>query len=127
MQEKIVKLKKIKLLFVEDEDDLLKIISQTLKKLDADFITARNGKEALESLKNNPIDVVITDINMPFMNGLDLVKKINEFYPNIKIIIMSTETQTDYINKAINLGAADYLIKPFDFIKFIDLITAMDK
>lgn len=125
MQEKIAKLKELKLLFVEDEKDLLDIISDTLVKLQANFLTASNGEEALEVLRaNSDIDAVITDINMPVMNGLDMIKIIKEEQPDLTIIIMSAHTETEYIEKAEEYGVKDYLLKPFDFIKFIELITS---
>ncbi|XPV67982.1 MAG: response regulator [Halarcobacter sp.] len=127
MQEKIDKLRKLKLLFVEDEEDLIEIITDTLTKLQADFLTATNGEEALTLMENNDdISVVVTDINMPVMNGLDMIKKMNEKDINIPVIIMSAHTETDYINKAKDLGVDNYLLKPFDFLKFIDLITQME-
>jgi YesN/AraC family two-component response regulator len=127
MQEKIEKLKKLKLLFVEDEDDLLEIISETLIKLDASFLTASNGEEALEIINNNnDISVIITDINMPVMSGLEMIKELNKQGCTIPIIVMSAHTELDYINKAKELGVIDYLLKPFDFIKFIELLTSLD-
>lgn len=125
MQEKIAKLKELKLLFVEDEKDLLDIISDTLVKLQANFLTASNGEEALEVIRaNSDIDAVITDINMPVMNGLDMIKIIKEEQPDLTIVIMSAHTETEYIEKAEEYGVNDYLLKPFDFIKFIELITS---
>ena len=65
MQEKIEKLRELKLLFVEDEEDLINIIEDTLKKLNANFVTARNGKEALAILDNdNEIDAIKAKINL---------------------------------------------------------------
>ena len=126
MQEKIQKLRELKLLFVEDEEDLLSIISDTLVKLQANFVTAKNGLEALDVLAANPdIDAIITDINMPYMNGLDMIKEINDKGISLPIIIMSAHTESEYINKANEYGVKDYLLKPFDFIKFIELITSM--
>ena len=126
MQEKIEKLRELKLLFVEDEEDLLSIISDTLVKLQANFLTAKNGLEGLEVLAANPdIDAIITDINMPYMNGLDMIKEINDKGISLPIIIMSAHTESEYINKANEYGVKDYLLKPFDFIKFIELITSM--
>ena len=123
MQEKITKLKNLKLLFVEDEEDLLQIIKDTLEKLSLNFVTATNGEEALEILaQDSDIDYVITDINMPVMNGLDMIKIIREKGINVGIVIMSAHTETEYIKKAEEYGVADYLLKPFDFIKFIDLM-----
>lgn len=127
MQEKIEKLRSLKLLFVEDEEDLIEIITDTLKKLDANFLTASNGEEALGIYNDNPdISMIITDINMPVMNGLDMIKELKNRSIDIPIIIMSAHTELDYINKAKELGVDNYLLKPFDFIKFIDLITQME-
>ena len=127
MHEKIEKLRTLKLLFVEDEEDLLSIISDALTKLEANFVTANNGLEALEVLKNNPdIDAIITDINMPVMNGLDMIKNILDQGINIPIIVMSAHTEAEYTSKASEYGVSEYLLKPFDFIKFIDLITSME-
>lgn len=126
MQEKIEKLRELKLLFVEDEEDLINIIEDTLKKLNANFVTARNGKEALEILDNDKeIDAVITDINMPIMNGLEMIDTINKKNIDLPIIVMSAHTETEFIKKAEDLGVKNYLLKPFDFIKFIDLIVGM--
>lgn len=127
MQEKIEKLRSLKLLFVEDEQDLLDIISGALVKLKANFLTANNGVEALERLEeNSDIDAVITDINMPYMNGLEMIQNMKERGLDIPIIVMSAHTETEYLEKAKEFGVDEYILKPFDFIKFIDLITSME-
>jgi len=126
MQEKIQKLRALKLLFVEDEEDLITIIEDTLKKLQSNFVTARNGEEALKVLESHAdIDAVITDINMPLMNGIELIEQINAKGLNIPVIVMSAHTEAEYLEKAKELGVKNYLLKPFDFIKFIDLIVNM--
>lgn len=126
MQEKIDELRKLKLLFVEDEADLLGIIIDTLNKLEANALTAQNGLDALDVLEKNPdIDAVITDINMPHLNGLDMIKEMKQRGFEQPVIIMSAHTETEYISKAKEYGVNDYLLKPFDFIKFIDLIASM--
>ena len=127
MQEKIQKLKSLKLLFVEDEPDLIEIITDTLKKLNADFLTASNGKEALSIMReNSDISAIVTDINMPVMNGIDMISKLRDEGNQIPIVVMSAHTEEDYKEKARNLGVEHYLLKPFDFIRFIELITDMD-
>lgn len=127
MQEKVAKLKSLKLLFVEDEKDLLSIISGALTKLQANFLTATNGLEALKVIEeNSDIDVIVTDINMPYMNGLDMIKTLKEKGSTIPIIIMSAHTEMEYVDRAKDYGISDYLLKPFDFIKFIELIASMD-
>jgi len=127
MQEKIAKLKEIKILFVEDEVDLITIISETLSKLGANFVTANNGEEGLQALKDNPdIQLVVTDINMPILNGIDMIKKIRENGSDITCVIMSAHTEPEYLKSADELNVKDYILKPFDFIKFINLIGELD-
>lgn len=128
MQDKIEKLRAMKLLFVEDEEDLIEIISDTLDKLDTNYLTAKNGEEALKIIDENPdLSMVITDINMPVMNGLEMIEELKKKDIDIPIIVMSAHTEIEYINKAKELGVNDYLLKPFDFIKFINLIVSLDK
>jgi YesN/AraC family two-component response regulator len=127
MQEKLAKIKELKMLFVEDEPDLINIISTTLTKLNLNFLTASNGEEALELYKNNlDIDLIITDINMPKMNGLALIENVRDIDSSLPVIIMSAHTEQEYIKKAAQLGVTSYLLKPFDFIKFIDLVSKLD-
>ncbi|MCK9337055.1 MAG: response regulator [Arcobacteraceae bacterium] len=126
MQDKIAKLRNLKLLFVEDEEDLTSIISDTLKKLGANFLIAKNGKEGLTLFQENPdIDLVITDINMPIMNGIQMIEEIKKI-SSVEIVIMSAHTESEYIDKSKELGVNHYLLKPFDFLKFIDLVISLD-
>ncbi len=127
MQEKIAKLQSVKILFVEDETDLVAIISDTLSKLKANFETAENGQVALDKFKEiKDFDLIVTDINMPIMNGLELIKNIREIDKDIPVIIMSAHTEPEYIKSAEELGVDNYLLKPFDFIKFINIISTLD-
>ena len=127
MQEKIAKLKAVKILFVEDEQDLITIISDTLTKLQANFITANNGKEAFDIISTtSDIDLVVTDINMPVMNGLELIEEVRKTNSQLPFVIMSAHTEPEYIKSAESLGVKDYLLKPFDFIKFINLVADLN-
>ncbi len=125
LQDSIEQLKKLKFLFVEDEKDLLDIISETLAKLGVEFLTAKNGEEGLAVLKehSSEIDIIVTDISMPIMNGLEMIKEVKTLYPDLEIIIMTAHTESKYMTEAKERGVNDYLLKPFDFIKFIELIN----
>lgn len=124
LQDSIIDLKKLKILFVEDEKDLLDIISETLEKLEVNFLTASNGEEGLNIiLESNDIDLVVTDISMPVMNGLEMIKEFKKVKNDLPVIIMTAHTETKYIDEASLYGVNDYLLKPFDFIKFIELIS----
>jgi YesN/AraC family two-component response regulator len=83
-------------------------------------------KEADNSPDAEPFDLIVTDINMPVMNGLELIQKIRDLDSNIPVIIMSAHTEPEYIKSAEELGVKNYLLKPFDFIKFINLVAELD-
>lgn len=110
----------VKLLFVDDEPDLERLISQKYrKKIRAEewqIIFASNGQEALSKLQDFPdIDVVLTDLNMPIMDSLTLLAQLNDQYPIIKTIVISAYGDLQNIRHAMNSGAFDFLIKPFNF------------
>lgn len=109
-----------KILVVDDEPDLEILLSQKFRKKirekEFKLIFARNGVEALEKLQlESDVDIVLTDICMPEMDGLNLVTHINELYPIIKTVIISAYSDIENIRKAMNGGAFDFLTKPINF------------
>ncbi|MNO12268.1 putative response regulatory protein [compost metagenome] len=105
-----------KLILVDDEEDvregLLELIDWTSLGYDI-MDTAENGREASEIVEKHVPDVVVTDIQMPFMNGLELSEWIREHYPATKIIILTGYEEFEYAQKAIRLGIDEYILKPF--------------
>jgi len=83
------------ILIVDDEEIILETLVTLIKKFDYKCETASNGREAYEKLKKQLYDLVITDINMPEMNGLELLKIINKEYPNTDVVVL-TGYGTDY-------------------------------
>ncbi|MGB7785787.1 MAG: adenylate/guanylate cyclase domain-containing protein [Salinimicrobium sp.] len=109
-----------KILVVDDEADLQILIQQKfrqkIKQKDYEFVFAMNGREALEQLEQNPdVDLVLSDINMPEMDGLTLLSKIKETNSLLKSIIVSAYGDMDNIRVAMNRGAFDFVTKPVDF------------
>jgi len=104
----------MKVLIVEDEAPIRDWISYTVKNISEDFEligSASNGREAYNlSLKIKP-DVIITDIKMPIMDGLELSKRIKEIMPEVFIVILTNFAEFNYAKEAIGFGAYDYLIK----------------
>ena len=112
-----------RILIVDDEPDLEPLILQRMRrKMRAglyDFLFARNGVEALETLNQHPdIDVIISDINMPEMDGLTLLEQIRKLDPNIRAIIVSAYGDMKNIRTAMRRGAVDFITKPIDFEDF---------
>jgi len=91
----------------------------------ASITEAGNGKEALEVLENNPVDLILTDLNMPEMNGVELVHFLKESseYANIPVIVITTESSTVRIEDLQAAGIRDYLHKPFTPEEFRETIT----
>ena len=110
-------MKKYSVLLVDDEEDVVEAIVQ---KIDWDRLGyslagyAKNGLEALEIAEEKQIDVVLTDIKMPYMDGLTLSHRLKELYPSIKIIIFSGFDEFEYAKEAIRLEAEEYMLKPVD-------------
>ena len=109
-----------RILVVDDEPDLEPLIRQKFRKKirqnELQFIFAHDGVEALAQLQAQPdIDMVLTDLNMPQMDGLALLTKLAEQYPTTKAVILSAYGDMENIRKAMNLGAFDFLTKPIDF------------
>jgi YesN/AraC family two-component response regulator len=105
-----------KVLIVDDEETLTWSMSKSLSK-DKDkyeVIIANNGKEALTLLRSNKIDLVISDIRMPDINGLDLLVKIKKDYPDTKVIIMTAYGSSDVQKEANRRGSLYYVEKPFE-------------
>ena len=110
----------IKILVVDDEVDVEELITQKfrrkIRKKEWEFVFGRDGEEALEILGSNPsIDLVLSDINMPKMDGLTLLQKIHEKETNLRSIIISAYSDIDNIRTAMNIGAFDFITKPINF------------
>ncbi len=75
---------------------------------------AKNGLEALEKAKSNPPDILLTDINMPLMDGLVLAEKLLEEYPDLDVVLITGYSEFEYARKAIKLGVCNYIVKPFE-------------
>jgi len=126
MKEKLIKLKEITknltALYVEDEQDLRQSVYEYLKKLFKKVDSAADGVEGLEKYKTEQYDIVITDIEMPNINGLEMSTLIKEIDPSQEIIIMSAYTNTSYFTDAIQIGISGYIIKPMDYIQMNDIL-----
>jgi sigma-B regulation protein RsbU (phosphoserine phosphatase) len=112
-----------KILVVDDEPDLEILVRQKFRKQIRDkefeFFFAHDGVEALEKIRQEPeIDVVLSDINMPVMDGLTLLSRLNETNKDLKAVIVSAYGDMQNIRTAMNRGAFDFLTKPIDFQDF---------
>lgn len=105
-------LKQLRVLYVEDEEDILKFAAMVLEDYVHKVFVASNGKEALKILKHQKIDLVITDILMPKLNGIELIKEIRKTFLEVASIVVTAHTETKYLLECIELRIDGYILKP---------------
>jgi adenylate cyclase len=118
-----------KILVVDDEADLELLVKQKFRRKIREnvyeFVFAKNGEEALQRVKEHPdLDIVLSDINMPIMDGLTLLSRLPEANPMLKAVVVSAYGDMQNIRMAMNRGAFDFVCKPVDFA---DLDLTMEK
>jgi len=101
-----------RILVVDDEENTRIALTRLLSREGYEVLTAANGLEALSSLRNNPAELIITDLNMPEMNGLTFLRELNREYPASNVIMITAFGEVESYLEALNLGAFEYLNKP---------------
>ena len=104
-----------KVLLVDDEEDFVEMLSLRLKELGEKVSAAYSGQECLDIFANTPIDVVILDIKMPGMDGIETLREIKKKFPLVEVIMLTGHGSTETAVQGMKLGAFDYLMKPADF------------
>lgn len=121
---------KFTVLVVEDESLIARNITNNINRVSDDFhviATSSDGEQALELIETHTPDIVITDIKMPVMDGLELLKIINAKYPQIKTVILSGFNEFEYAKTAIANNASDYLLKPINFEELKKTLAALQQ
>ena len=115
----------MRILVVEDEKDLNNIITKHLKKNNFSVDSVFNGEEALEYLEYGTYDLIVLDIMLPKVNGYEVVKKLRENKNETAVLMLTARDSIEDKIKGLDLGADDYLIKPFDFGELLARIRAL--
>lgn len=117
-----------RLLLVDDEERFLKTITTLLEKRECTVLTATNGADAIETLGKQQMDVVILDVKMPGMNGVEVLRYIKKQHPLVEVIMLTGHSTTESAIEGLKLGAFDYLLKPCDIDLLITkVLEARDK
>jgi len=109
----------VRVLVVDDDASILGIVSEVLKDDDYVVDTAGSGEDALELLADNQYSLVLSDIRLPGINGVEVLEHIKNVYPRTQVIMITSHASLDTSIDAIKLGAYDYLMKPFDDLSLI--------
>ena len=115
----------MRLLIVEDEADIVHALQRGLKNEGYAVDVAIDGEEALEFLSVNTYDLLVLDINLPGVDGFYILEKLRESDINTRVIIVSANREIEDRIKGLDLGANDYLVKPFDFLELTARIRAL--
>jgi len=103
-----------RVLVVDDEQSLRKVLAATLQREGYEVTVCSNGEEAIAALDRDGADVVVTDLVMPRMDGLTLLRKVVARHPDVPVIVVTAHGRIDSAVEAMKAGAFDFLAKPFD-------------
>ena len=123
----IKRTKKLKILYVEDSEETREIATEFLDIFFGEIITAVDGEDGWKKYNSQEFDLVITDVNMPKMNGLELIAKIREANEHIPLLVLSAFNDEAYFVEAIRVGVDAYLLKPFEMEQFVSVIFKVVK
>jgi DNA-binding NtrC family response regulator len=101
-------------LLVDDEVEFLETLVKRMKKRNVKVVGVKSGEEALEFLSRNPLDVVVLDVRMPGMDGIETLREIKKRHPLVEVIMLTGHANMEVAVQGMELGAFDYLMKPMD-------------
>jgi len=104
----------IQVLLVDDEVDFLETLMKRMKKRNVDITGVESGEEALLTLDQDRVDVVVLDVRMPGMDGIEALREIKRRHPLVEVIMLTGHANTEVAVQGMELGAFDYLMKPMD-------------
>jgi two-component system, response regulator, stage 0 sporulation protein F len=105
-----------KVLIVDDQYGIRILLNEVLQKEGYDTYQAANGLQALEIVQENVPDLILLDMKIPGMDGIEILKRVKALYPDMKVIIMTAYGELDMIQEAMDLGAITHFAKPFDIV-----------
>ena len=118
-------LKSLRVLFVEDEENIARLLKEAIGDSFYSFTIAKDGRDGLEMFEKISPDIVITDINMPKMSGLEMANEIKKINQNIPIIILSAFSDKEKFLGAIDTGVAKYFLKPYEPDEILNYISSI--
>ena len=113
------------ILVAEDDPGLNRLVSFKLEKEGYKTLTAFDGKAALKTALEEEISAIILDIMMPFLDGIQVLKKVRTAKPHLPVIVLSVKSRENDLNQALELGASDYMTKPFQPEKLLEQLEKL--
>jgi len=119
-------LKDKSVLYVEDDELVLKNVAKLMRGYFKDFRCAKDAKSAFEIFENHKIDILLVDIELPKVNGIEFIKRVRKIEEYIPVVIISAYTKVDYLLESVELGLEKYIVKPFTTKKIYELLRLLD-
>jgi len=116
---KLMDLKSLKVLIVDDEEDLLDTLMERMKMREIDVDGVSSGENALQHISQNTVDVVVMGVRMPGMDGVETLKEIKRCQPLVEVIMLTGLASVETATRVMDLGAFDYLLKPIELDQLI--------
>jgi DNA-binding NtrC family response regulator len=116
-----------KVLIVDDEKDFVEMLSLRLKEMGETVIAVYNGQDCLDTLGENEIDVVVLDIKMPGMDGIEVLQEIKKRFPIVEVVMLTGHGSAESAVEGMKLGAFDYLLKPADIDNLTEKVNGARK
>jgi CheY-like chemotaxis protein len=124
MQDLLSYCSKVELLYVEDNEEARQFTMELLSRFFKNIAVCENGQEALELFKEKKISLIMSDINMPKMDGIEMSQKIRDLNSDVPIVLLSAHNEGSFKDSANHAGVTDYLEKPLKLSKLIELLTS---
>src|SRR5262245_48952391 len=113
---------KPRILVVEDDAIFLRPLQRTLEVAGYEVIPVSSGEEAIDLLKEDDVDLVLTDKRLPGMDGVELVRRVKAEHPDLAMVVMTAHGTIESAVEAMRIGAADYLVKPFESAEVVMVV-----
>lgn len=115
-------LKNITILYVEDDEDTIEVMKNTLSEFSKNIIIAKNSQEAMDIISTKDINLIITDIEMPDKNGIEFIREVRSTNLNIPVVVFTAYSTKDYLLECVNLNIQGYIQKPISYQKIKDVL-----
>jgi DNA-binding NtrC family response regulator len=115
---------RLRVLFVDDEEELVSAVTERLELRGVEAVGCLSGRHALEILGSDRFDVVVLDVKMPGLGGLEVVRMINEQHPGMKVVLLTGHSSVDDAEAGLRLGAVAYLQKPVDLDALLTILRS---
>ncbi len=113
------------ILAVDDSETMQNMVRQVLEMGGYSVIIAVNGKDGLEKFKSNNVQAIVTDVNMPVMNGLALIEEVRRINREVPILTLTTESEEQMKKRGADAGANGWIVKPFRPAQFLDIVKQL--